>query len=139
MKKLYLLLVIALMPCFARATNESLSADTLVVDTLQLSNNQAFNLCFYSLEYWWQYAKIQDSIMTQKDSMLTAYKAITGVQSQRVEEVETLYNLKRQVEMDEQSKALAVETERKKKWRRRAFAAAGVAILEGFGIYFLIK
>lgn len=77
--------------------------------------------------------------MTQKDSMLTAYKAITGVQSQRVEEVETLYNLKRQVEMDEQSKALATEIERKKKWRRRAFAAAGVAILEGVGIYFLIK
>ncbi len=49
--------MIVLMLSFASQTKANLNADTLKVDTLQLNNDQAFNLCYYSLEYWWAYGR----------------------------------------------------------------------------------
>jgi hypothetical protein len=110
-----------------------------VVDTLQLNNDQAFNLCYYSLEYWWEYAKLQDSIMIQKDSMLKKYVDITGIQAQKQNDIESIYNLKKQLQIDEQAKVLNDEIDRKKKWRKRTFVVSAIAILEGVIIYLIVS
>jgi hypothetical protein len=117
----------------------SSSADTLRVDTLQLNKDQAFNLCYYSLEYWWEYAKLQDSIMIQKDSMLKKYVDITGIQAQKQDDIESIYNLKKQIEIDEQNKKMSDEIDRKKKWRKRTFVVSAIAILEGVIIYLIVS
>jgi hypothetical protein len=119
--------------------NASSSADTLKVDTLQLNKDQAFNLCYYSLEYWWEYAKLQDSIMIQKDSMLKKYVDITGIQAQKQDDIESIYNLKKQIEIDEQNKKMSDEIDRKKKWRKRTFIVSAIAILEGVIIYLIVS
>jgi hypothetical protein len=119
--------------------NASSSADTLKVDTLQLNKDQAFNLCYYSLEYWWEYAKLQDSIMIQKDSMLKKYVDITGIQAQKQDDIESIYNLKKQIEIDQQAKVLNEEIDRKKKWRKRTFVVSAIAILEGAIIYLIVS
>jgi hypothetical protein len=119
--------------------NASLSADTLKVDTLQLNKDQAFNLCYYSLEYWWEYAKLQDSIMIQKDSMLKKYVDVTGIQAQKQDDIESIYNLKKQIEIDQQTKVLNEEIDRKKKWRKRTFIVSAIAILEGVIIYLIVS
>jgi hypothetical protein len=124
---------------FANQINASLSADTLKVDTLQLNKDQAFNLCYYSLEYWWEYAKLQDSIMIQKDSMLKKYVDITGIQAQKQDDIESIYNLKKQIEIDQQAKVLNEEIDRKKKWRKRTFIVSAIAILEGVIIYLIVS
>jgi len=139
MRKLYLLLTIALTLSFAPTINASSSADTLKVDTLQLNKDQAFNLCYYSLEYWWEYAKLQDSIMIQKDSMLKKYVDITGIQAQKQDDIESIYNLKKQIEIDEQNKKMSDEIDRKKKWRKRTFIVSAIAILEGVIIYLIVS
>jgi hypothetical protein len=124
---------------FASQIKASSSADTLKVDTLQLNNDQAFNLCYYSLEYWWEYAKLQDSIMIQKDSMLKKYVDITGIQAQKQDDIESIYNLKKQIEIDQQAKVLNEEIDRKKKWRKRTFVVSAIAILEGAIIYLIVS
>jgi hypothetical protein len=124
---------------FANQINASSSADTLKVDTLQLNKDQAFNLCYYSLEYWWEYAKLQDSIMIQKDSMLKKYVDITGIQAQKQDDIESIYNLKKQIEIDEQNKKMSDEIDRKKKWRKRTFVVSAIAILEGVIIYLIVS
>ena len=123
---------------FVNQINASSSIDTLKVDTLQLNKDQAFNLCYYSLEYWWEYAKLQDSIMIQKDSMLKKYVDITGIQAQKQDDIESIYNLKKQIEIDEQNKKVSDEIDRKKKWRKRTFIVSAIAILEGVIIYIII-
>jgi hypothetical protein len=117
--------------------NASSSVDTLKVDTLQLNKDQAFNLCYYSLEYWWEYAKLQDSIMIQKDSMLKKYVDITGIQAQKQDDIESIYNLKKQIEIDEQNKKMSDEIDRKKKWRKRTFIVSAIAISEALIIYII--
>ena len=139
MRKLYSVAMIVLMLSFASQIKASSSADTLKVDTLQLNNDQAFNLCYYSLEYWWEYAKIQDSILIHKNSIIEKYVEITGIQSQKNEDLESIYNLKKQVEMDEQAKVLNDEIDRKKKWRKRTFIVSAIAILEGAIIYLIVS
>ena len=139
MRKLYSVAMIVLMLSFASQIKASSNADTLVVDTLQLNNDQAFNLCYYSLEYWWAYAKIQDSILIHKNSIIEKYVEITGIQSQKNEDLESIYNLKKQLEMDEQSKVLNDEIDRKKKWRKRTFIVSAIAILEGAIIYLIVS
>jgi len=123
---------------FVNQIKANLNADTLRVDTLQLNNDQAFNLCYYSLEYWWEYAKLQDSIMIQKDSMLKKYIDITGIQAQKQDDIESIYNLKKQIDIDQQAKVLNEEIDRKKKWRKRTFVVSAIAILEGVIIYIII-
>ena len=137
MKKLYSLPTIVLMLSFVNQINASSSVDTLKVDTLQLNKDQAFNLCYYSLEYWWEYAKLQDSIMIQKDSMLKKYVDITGIQAQKQDDIESIYNLKKQIEIDEQNKKMSDEIDRKKKWRKRTFIVSAIAISEALIIYII--
>jgi hypothetical protein len=139
MKKLFLLLLIAAMPVCVSAINLNLKVDTLKVDTLQFNNDQAFNLCYNSLEYWWMYAKIQDSIIMQQKHMIDKYIVVTGVQSQKAEDVESLYNLKQQISLDEQQEKLNKETVRKKRWRNISIATASAVILESAVIYFLVR
>jgi hypothetical protein len=131
--------MIVLMLSFANQISASSSVDTLKVDTLQLNKDQAFNLCYYSLEYWWEYAKLQDSIMIQKDSMLKKYVDITGIQAQKQDDIESIYNLKKQIEIDQQTKVLNDEIDRKKKWRKRTFVVSAIAILEGVIIYLIVS
>jgi hypothetical protein len=131
--------MIVLMLSFAQTISASSNADTLKVDTLQLNKDQAFNLCYYSLEYWWEYAKLQDSIMIQKDSMLKKYVDITGIQAQKQDDIESIYNLKKQIEIDEQNKKMSDEIDRKKKWRKRTFVVSAIAILEGVIIYLIVS
>jgi hypothetical protein len=77
--------------------------------------------------------------MIQKDSMLKKYVDITGIQAQKQDDIESIYNLKKQVEMDEQAKVLNDEIDRKKKWRKRTFIVSAIAILEGVIIYFIVS
>jgi len=139
MKRLFLLLLIAAMPNFVSAINLNLRADTSKVDTLQFNNDQAFNLCYNSLEYWWYYSKIQDSIIMQQKHMIEKYIVVTGIQSQKEEDLESMYNLKKQVEMDESNKKFDDEVVRKKRWRKRTFVVSAIAIIEGAIIYLIIS
>jgi hypothetical protein len=77
--------------------------------------------------------------MIQKDSMLKKYVDITGIQAQKQDDIESIYNLKKQLEMDEQAKVLNDEIDRKKKWRKRTFIVSAIAILEGAIIYLLVS
>jgi hypothetical protein len=77
--------------------------------------------------------------MIQKDSMLKKYVDITGIQAQKQDDIESIYNLKKQIEIDEQNKKMSDEIDRKKKWRKRTFIVSAIAILEGVIIYLIIS
>ena len=77
--------------------------------------------------------------MIQKDSMLKKYVDITGIQAQKQDDIESIYNLKKQLQIDEQAKVLNDEIDRKKKWRKRTFIVSAIAILEGAIIYLIIS
>jgi hypothetical protein len=70
--------------------------------------------------------------------MLKKYFDITGIQAQKQDDIESIYNLKKQIEIDEQAKVLNEEVDRKKKWRKRTFIVSAIAILEGVIIYIII-
>jgi hypothetical protein len=77
--------------------------------------------------------------MIQKDSMLKKYVDITGIQAQKQDDIESIYNLKKQIEIDQQAKVLNEEIDRKKKWRKRTFVVSAIAILEGAIIYLIVS
>jgi hypothetical protein len=77
--------------------------------------------------------------MIQKDSMLKKYVDITGIQAQKQDDIESIYNLKKQIEIDQQTKVLNEEIDKKKKWRKRTFIVSAIAILEGAIIYLLVS
>jgi hypothetical protein len=77
--------------------------------------------------------------MIQKDSMLKKYVDITGIQAQKQDDIESIYNLKKQIEIDQQTKVLNEEVDRKKKWRKRTFVVSAIAILEGVIIYLIVS
>ncbi len=71
--------------------------------------------------------------------MLKKYVDITGIQAQKQDDIESIYNLKKQIEIDEQNKKMSDEIDRKKKWRKRTFIVSAIAILEGVIIYLIIS
>ena len=71
--------------------------------------------------------------------MIEKYIVVTGVQSQKEEDLESMYNLKKQVEMDESNKKFDDEVVRKKRWRKRTFVVSAIAIIEGAIIYLIIS
>jgi len=77
--------------------------------------------------------------MIQKDSMLKKYVDITGIQAQKQDDIESIYNLKKQIEIDEQNKKMSDEIDRKKKWRKRTFVVSAIAIIEGVIIYLIVS
>ena len=77
--------------------------------------------------------------MIQKDSMLKKYVDVTGIQAQKQDDIESIYNLKKQIEIDQQTKVLNEEIDRKKKWRKRTFIVSAIAILEGVIIYLIVS
>ena len=77
--------------------------------------------------------------MIHKNSIIEKYVEITGIQSQKNEDLESIYNLKKQIEIDQQTKVLNEEIDRKKKWRKRTFVVSAIAILEGVIIYLIVS
>ena len=71
--------------------------------------------------------------------MIEKYIVVTGVQSQKEEDLESMYNLKKQVEIDESNKKFDDEVVRKKRWRKRTFVVSAIAIIEGAIIYIIIN
>ncbi len=71
--------------------------------------------------------------------MLKKYVDITGIQAQKQDDIESIYNLKKQIEIDQQTKVLNEEVDRKKKWRKRTFVVSAIAILEGVIIYLIVS
>ncbi|CAB4162370.1 hypothetical protein UFOVP780_33 [uncultured Caudovirales phage] len=71
--------------------------------------------------------------------MIEKYIVVTGIQSQKQEDLESMYNLKKQVEMDESNKKFDDEVVRKKRWRKRTFVVSAIAIIEGAIIYLIIS
>ena len=71
--------------------------------------------------------------------MLKKYVDITGIQAQKQDDIESIYNLKKQLQIDEQAKVLNDEIDRKKKWRKRTFIVSAIAILEGVIIYLIVS
>jgi glutaredoxin-related protein len=71
--------------------------------------------------------------------MIEKYIVVTGVQSQKEEDLESMYNLKKQVEIDESNKKFDDELVRKKRWRKRTFVVSAIAIIEGAIIYIIIN
>jgi hypothetical protein len=71
--------------------------------------------------------------------MLKKYVDITGIQAQKQDDIESIYNLKKQIEIDEQNKKMSDEIDRKKKWRKRTFIVSAIAILEGVIIYLIVS
>jgi hypothetical protein len=71
--------------------------------------------------------------------MLKKYVDITGIQAQKQDDIESIYNLKKQIEIDQQEKVLNEEVDRKKKWRKRTFVVSAIAILEGVIIYLIVS
>ncbi len=71
--------------------------------------------------------------------MLKKYVDITGIQAQKQNDIESIYNLKKQLQIDEQAKVLNDEIDRKKKWRKRTFVVSAIAILEGVIIYLIVS
>jgi hypothetical protein len=71
--------------------------------------------------------------------MLKKYVDITGIQAQKQDDIESIYNLKKQIEIDQQAKVLNEEIDRKKKWRKRTFVVSAIAILEGAIIYLIVS
>ncbi len=71
--------------------------------------------------------------------MLKKYVDITGIQAQKQDDIESIYNLKKQIEIDEQNKKMSDEIDRKKKWRKRTFVVSAIAILEGVIIYLIVS
>ena len=71
--------------------------------------------------------------------MLKKYVDITGIQAQKQDDIESIYNLKKQIEIDEQNKKMSDEIDCKKKWRKRTFIVSAIAILEGVIIYLIVS
>lgn len=140
MKKLFLLLMIALTTNYASATSYYSSRDTSVVDTIQkLSSNQAFNLCFNSLEYWYADSQSKDSIIIHLHSIINDYIQVVGIQSNNQEDLQRLYDLQKSIATSKCEEQLLTEQKRKKRWRKTSAIIALTAIAEGAAIYFLIR
>jgi glutaredoxin-related protein len=75
----------------------------------------------------------------QQKHMIQKYIVVTGIQSQKEQDLESMYNLKKQVEMDESNKKFDDEVVRKKRWRKRTFVVSAIAIIEGAIIYLIIS
>jgi hypothetical protein len=69
--------------------------------------------------------------------MIEKYIVVTGVQSQKEEDLESLYNLKKQLELDQSNNKFDDEVDRKKKWRKRTFVITAIAVGEAFIIYLI--
>lgn len=140
MKRLFLLLMIALTTNYASATSYYSSRDTSVVDTIQkLSSNQAFNLCFNSLEYWYADSQSKDSIIIHLRSIIDDYIQVVGIQSNNQEDLQRLYDLQKSIATSKCEEQLLTEQKRKKRWRKTSAIIALTAIAEGAAIYFLVR
>lgn len=140
MKRLFLLLMIALTMNYASATSYYSSRDTLVVDTIQkLSSDQAFNLCFNSLEYWYEDSQSKDSIIIHLRSIISDYIQVVGIQSNNQEDLQRLYDLQKSIATSKCEEQLLTEQKRKKRWRKTSAIIALTAIAEGAAIYFLVR
>lgn len=140
MKRLFLLLMIALTTNYASATSYYSSRDTSVVDTIQkLSSDQAFNLCFNSLEYWYSDSQSKDSIIIHLRSIISDYIKVVGIQSNNQEDLQRLYDLQKSIATSKCEEQLFTEQKRKKRWRKTSAIIALTAIAEGAAIYFLVR
>jgi len=140
MKKLFLLLMIALTTNYASATIYYSKRDTSVVDTIpRLSSDQAFNLCFNSLEYWYANSQAKDSIIIHLRSIIGDYIKVVGIQSNNQEDLQRLYDLQKSIATSKCEEQLLTEQKRKKRWRKTSAIIALTAIAEGAAIYFLVR
>ena len=140
MKRIFLLLMIALTTSYAYGIKSYSSRDTLVVDTIpKLSNDQAFNLCFNSLEYWYADSKLKDSIIIHLESIIDNYINVVGIQSSNQADLKRLYEIQKSINIGKCEDELNKENRRKKRWRKTAAITTLIAIGEGAAIYFLVR
>jgi len=104
-----------------------------------LSSDQAFNLCFNSLEYWYADSESKDSIIIHLRSIISDYIKVVGIQSNNQEDLQRLYDLQKSIATSKCEEQLLTEQKRKKRWRKTSVIIALTAIAEGAAIYFLVR
>jgi hypothetical protein len=130
MKNLFLALATALTVLFASTTNECLSQTSSAADTLpNLSDDQVFNLCYSSLNYWWGYSNIQDALLQQYIQKVKLYEKMTGVQAQSVEDLERLYRIREAQIAEKDSRIDELEGQLKKANRRKSTIKVGMFVI----------
>lgn len=141
MRKSFLLPMIALMMLCVNKTSASSSNDGCRADTLQprISDDQAFNLCYNSLEYWYTDATSKDTIIYQLEAIIKNYVDVIGIHTTNQEELKRLFEIQKAISVGQCEEDLYREQRRKKRWRKIAAVMTFTTLAEGAAIYFLVR
>ncbi len=141
MKKSFFLLLIASTILCIKTTSASSLKNGCKADTLQpdISDAQAFNLCYNSLVFWWMDSQQKDTIIYQMNKIILSYKEVIGIEASSKEDLKRLYDLQKSLENESMQFAYDKEKRRKGRWRKTAAITTLVAIVEGAAIYFLVR
>ena len=119
------------------STNTLLSQTTSQESTPRLSNDQAFNLCYTSLNYWWYEAKLLQGILVQEREKLSAYEQMTGIQASSIDDLKKISGIQkaRKLEMELALTSMNYELKKanvkKKSWKVGTFVLVPSALVGG--------
>ncbi len=119
------------------STNTLLSQTTSQESTPRLSNDQAFNLCYTSLNYWWYEAKLLQGILVQEREKLSAYEQMTGIQASSIDDLKKISGIQKAQKLEMEQALTSMKDElkkanvKKKSWKVGTFVLVPSALVGG--------
>lgn len=86
-----------------------------------------FNLCYNSLNYWFEWSGMQSDVVKKQAEIIRMYQEITGIQSQDKEDLRRIHEEQKAIEYEKDK-----ELERLRKFEKRS-KKVGRPVLVGFG------
>lgn len=114
-----------------------MSQSTSTESTPRLSEDQAFNLCYTSLTYWWYEAGILSQTLIKERQKIAAYEKITGIQATSIEDLYDISEIReaQRAEMETNVNALTKELKKANRrgnlWKVGTFVLAPTALIGG--------
>ena len=137
MKKKFFLQATVLIASCVLSTSHLLSQTTSQESTPRLSNDQAFNLCYTSLNYWWYEAKLLQGILVQEREKLSAYEQMTGIQASSIEDLKRISDIQKAQKLEMEQAVISLGDElkksnvKKKSWKVGTFVLVPSALVGG--------
>ena len=119
------------------STNTLLSQTTSQESTPRLSNDQAFNLCYTSLNYWWYEAKLLQGILVQEREKLSAYEQMTGIKASSINDIKKISSIQKAQKLEMEQALTSMKDElkkanvKKKSWKVGTFVLVPSALVGG--------
>lgn len=114
-----------------------MSQTTSQESTPRLSNDQAFNLCYTSLNYWWYEAKLLQGILVQEREKLSAYEQMTGIQASSIDDLKKISGIQKAQKLEMEQALTSMKDElkkanvKKKSWKVGTFVLVPSALVGG--------